>query len=239
VRGAGARPRARAGRRALAALLLGALVPLRAVALAGFAEHSRTLHFNRFAELRWQSPGDACEGEDPFCLELVRPGGYEHAGVDESLEAINVPEDPASPYVLAQRSSDGSWLVYDLGAQRFVAERAGRTEALAAWRRLGLAEPELIDARSPERHLRETGASALQRWRERTLLTLVFELPALLLAVLLFGGIALGLGRDYRRSGSRPRLALCVVFALPAVLAGARILYSLGGAALSRMLLGS
>lgn len=221
---------------ASAILLAAALIPLPALALAGFAEHSSTYQFNRFAELRWDSPGDGCEGDDKFCLELVRRSGTGFANIDGSLEAINVPVDPSSPYVVAQRSSDLSWLVYDLAAEAFLVERARRDEAFAAWRRLGLAEPRLVDAHGPERYLEETAASVEQRWRERTILKIYFELPPLLIAALLFGAIGLGLARSYRRTGSRLRLALCVVFTLPAALALMRILYSLGETVTSRML---
>ncbi|MDX1431125.1 MAG: hypothetical protein R3286_01630 [Gammaproteobacteria bacterium] len=212
------------------------LLPGAAVALAGIAEHSYTYHFNRLAQLVWLNPGDGCEGDDKYCLELRKEDGRGFAGVDESLESINLPAERATTIIIARKSGDASWLVYDLDAETYLAEGATRAQALAVWRELGLAEPRFIGAHDVDRYLDETAASKRRRWTEQTMLMIVFRLPPLLLLVLLFGGLGLEFRRRHRRSGSRAWRVLAAVATVPAALAGIGILYSVGEAAVTRIL---
>ena len=216
--------------------LAAALLPCTVSALAGIAEHSYTYHFNRLAQLVWLNPGDGCEGDDKFCLELRKDDGRTFAGIDESLESINVPSEHAPAIIIARKSGDASWLVYDLDAETYLVEDATRAQALALWRDLGLAEPRFIGAHDADRHLEETAESRRQRWTEQTMLMVMFRLPPLLLLAGLFGSLGLAFRRRHRRSGSRAWRVLAAVVMLPAALAGIGILYSVGEAVVTRIL---
>ena len=79
--------------------------------------------------------------------------------MESSLEEINVPVDESTPYVIARRSLDSKWLVYDLEKEQHLINEVAYSEALAVWQSLGLSEPDFVDTISPEKLLRETAAS--------------------------------------------------------------------------------
>lgn len=211
-----------------AVLLVFAALPFEAFALAGLAEHDYIYHFNRHAQLVWRNPGDSCEGVDKYCLELRREDRRELEGIGGSLEVVNLPTDPESPYVLAQRSVDGAWFVYDLGEQRFVVETVTLDEALSAWAALGLARPTLIDSRNPDRHLEETSDSRAARWGFRILLMAMGAVVPSLVLALLFGGIARLFANRHRRTGSPYQRMAARIFMVPAATAGAVLVLSVG-----------
>lgn len=211
-----------ARRLALPVLMLLGLVVLapRASALAGLAEHDRTYTYNRFANLVVVRPGDVCEGADKYCLLLVRPDGRRYRGAGGSLEAVSVPADVHSPYVLAQRSADGVWLVFDLGTDTVLVDSADMQGALDVWEELGQVAPELVDTGNAERYLDETRDSIMFRWGLQAVLMAMGALVPSLLLLVVFGGLARSLRRGYNDTGSRLRLMLARMLMVPATLAG-------------------
>lgn len=212
-----------------AGLLLTALVlPPRATALAGIAEHYFTYEFNEFAQLVWVNPGDLCEGSDKHCLDLIKEDRRGFAGIDGTLETINVPSDPWSPYIIALRSSDDTWFVYDLGAETFLMQGGSLEQALGAWSDRGLADPVFINSRNPDQYLEETAESFRTRWGWQIVFMAMGLVVPCFLALLIFGAIARAFRRGYRKSGSRYKLVLGRVFMVPAALAGVVLVLSLG-----------
>src|SRR5262245_28959493 len=84
------------------ALLVAA--PRAVLATAGFAESHSTLRYDDVADLDWTGPGDGCD-EGSYCFHVVRKGrtGW-FRNLYGSLERINLPSDPRSPLMLAERS---------------------------------------------------------------------------------------------------------------------------------------
>jgi hypothetical protein len=212
-----------------AGLLLAALLlPFRAVALAGLAEHYLTYQFNRYAQLVWVNPGDVCEGSDKYCLDLVKEDRRGFAGIDGSLEAINVPSDPTSPYIIARRSADDRWFVYDLGEEAFLMGTGTLEQALGVWADRGLADPVFIESHNPDQYLEETPESFRTRWGWQLVFMAMGLVVPCLLALVAFGLLARAFRRGYRKSGSRYKLVLARVFMVPTVLAGIVLLLSVG-----------
>jgi len=202
-------------------LLVGAAVlPHPVCALAGLAEHDRSYTFNRFAHLVAVSPGDICEGGDKYCILLVRVDGRRYEGTDGTLEAVNVPGDAGSPYVLARRSRDDAWLVFDLGTDTIIAESADMDDVLAVWEELGQSPPELMQTRTVAGHLKETRDSVVFRWGIQIVFLAMGALIPSLLLLVIFRGIARAFKRGHHDTGSRVRLVLAQAFMVPAVIAG-------------------
>ena len=197
----------------------------RAFALAGIGEHQRTYVYNRFADLVAVSPGDVCEGADKYCLLLVRPDGREYRHLGGSLEAVSAPSD--APYVLARRSLDNAWLVFDLGTDTVLVESADEEGALAVWEELGQSGPELLNVRDVADRLDETRDSLMLRWGFQIVLLAAGAVVPSLVLLLIFGGLARASRRGYHDTGSRIRLILARIFMLPATLAGIVLAVSL------------
>jgi hypothetical protein len=200
------------------------LSPSRAFSLAGIAERHSTFYLNKYANVRWEHPGDICDGNDYYCLSLekVEHGVFE--GLEYSLEEINIPATKSSPYIIARRSMDDTWLVYDLEKERYVIEATGFNEAHDVWKSLGFAMPSFIDSKSPEEYLAETIESILARWRFGFVLWSAFLfVPCLLLSALLMG-LTFSLYKKYRENGLRKHLILSRVLM---VSTGIAILFSL------------
>jgi hypothetical protein len=204
------------------------LLPPRAVALAGLAEHYYTYHFNPLAHLVWANPGDLCEGDDNYCLDLIKTDRRNFEGIIGSLEAINVPTDPSSPYVIARRSSDETWFVYHLGDETFLIRDAALEQALSRWEDLGLTEPVFIESRNVDQHLEETAESLKSRWSWQIVLMAMSLLVPCFLLALVFGALANVFKRRHLKGGSRLQLILARVFMVPTALAGIVLVLSLG-----------
>jgi len=138
-----------------------ACAPAAAGATAGFAETHSDLHYNRSATLHWIHPGDGCDsGRYCFTLEKKEVQSRLFRGLYLSLRKINVPEDDG-PLILAQASSDETWLVYDLDAEQYLVRSVPYETALRTWVASGRKPPRLADA--------EKGARGLsQTWRSRS-----------------------------------------------------------------------
>ncbi len=108
-------------------------IPSTAFPLAGIGEIGSIFHFNQYANLNWAHPGDICDGDDSYCLRLekVEHGIFE--GLEYSLEEINIPENKSIPVIMARRSIDGTWLIYDLENEAYLIEAAEVDDAFAEW----------------------------------------------------------------------------------------------------------
>ncbi len=202
------------------AVLAAAMLPFKALALAGLAEHYYTYNFNRLARLEQASPGDLCEGSDKYCLNLRSGDHRDFKGIRGSLEAINVPSDPSSPYIIARKSIDDTWFVYHLGEEKFLIQGAPLDEALPVWADLGLVVPVFIDSRNPDEHLEETADSFKARWTWQIVLMAMSLVVPCVLLMLVFGGLVQAFRRGHRKTGSRLQRVLARVFMVPAGIAG-------------------
>lgn len=136
-----------------------ALTPA-APATVGLAEWSRQLHYNQFALLVVHH-GDVCDGSDKECISLEpkQQSLYGFRQLPCSLEQINLPINSTQPLVIAQRSSDLHWLVYDLQADTLLFEDPSYQAALSFWSARGLATPTLVDPFQAHDHLWPTASS--------------------------------------------------------------------------------
>ena len=211
-----------------AVVLVAAMMPFKALALAGLAEHYYTYHFNRLAQLEWANPGDLCEGSDHHCLDLRREDHRHFKGISGTLEAINVPSDSSSPYIIARKSVDDTWFVYHLGEEKFLIQGAPLDEALPVWADLGLVVPVFIDSRNPDEHLEETADSFKARWTWQIVLMAMSLVVPCFLLMLVFGGLTQAFRRGHRKTGSRLQLVLARVFMVPTGFSGIVLAVSVG-----------
>ena len=139
-----------------------ACAPAAAGATAGFAETHSELHYNHLATLHWIHPGDGCDS-GRYCFTLEKKENRYHFFRDlyVSLRKINVPEDDG-PLILAQASSDGTWLVYDLDAEQYLVRSVPYETALRTWVASGRKPPRLADAQEGAVGLSQTGRSRLE-----------------------------------------------------------------------------
>jgi len=124
-------------------------IPSTAFPLAGIGEVDSTFHFNQYANLIWAHPGDICDGDDFYCLRLEKVGHGIFEGLEYSLEEINIPENKSIPIILARRSMDDKWLVYDLANEAYLIEAAAFNDAFAEWTSRGFNALSFIDANNP------------------------------------------------------------------------------------------
>ena len=99
------------------------LLPSLAFALAGIAERTSFFHYNDFTIIERGHPSDMCSGPNKWCLALVGEGYRDFKGIDSTFEQLNIPSDSATLYIVGQRSSDNSWLVYDLQKEQILVLR--------------------------------------------------------------------------------------------------------------------
>lgn len=207
------------------------LFPSVAMSLAGFAEHYSTFHYSDYAKVLWAHPGDVCtrdRGSDQFCFSLRREGNGSFKELENSLEEINVPVDTSSPYVIARRSIDSKWLVYDLEAEQYLANKINRDEALAVWKSLGLTEPRFVDPRAPTDHLEETVESIETRRDIQLTMWVYMSLwPSLVLGAL-FGIPTLLSYRRYKKTRAKKYLIFSGVLMAPTGLIIVLFVRSLG-----------
>ena len=198
------------------------LVPSTAMALAGLGEHDSTFHYNTYTKVIWQHPGEFCdkdsETSDRYCLEFKRENREGFKDLESSLEEINAPSDPFTPYIIAKRSGDGKWLVYDLEKEKHLITGVAYLEALFVWQSLGLSEPSFIDSINPEKFLTETATSLKRRLK---LKFTFWVFPAFVLSIL-FGILAADSNREHKKAGLKRYLILYRLFTS---LAGLSVLF--------------
>lgn len=191
------------------------LFPSTAFSLAGIAERTSTFHFNGYANVRWHHPCDICDGDDSYCLSLKKVARGIFEGLEYSLEEINIPETISSPHIIARRSMDDTWLVYDLENEEYLIEATGFNEAHDVWKSLGYGELSFIDSKNPEEYLAETSESIMARWRLGLILWSAFLFIPCLLLSLLFGSLCFSFHKKYREGGLRKHLILSRVLLVP------------------------
>jgi hypothetical protein len=191
-----------------------ACVPAAAGATAGFAETHSDLHYNHSANLHWIHPGDGCDsGRYCFMLERKEVRSRFFRDLYLSLRKINVPEDDG-PLILAQASSDETWLVYDLDAEQYLVRSVPYETALRTWVASGRKPPRLADA--------QEGAVGLSRtWRSRSQelsrLVLIFSPLIVLIALPVLSVLSWGLLNRFRATKQKGYLWLGLLCLLPSL----------------------
>ena len=182
------------------------------MALAGIGEHHSTFHYNTYTKVIWQHPGEFCERDDEtsdrYCLEFKRESHEDFKDLESSLEEINVPSDPYSPYIIAKRSGDSKWLVYDLEKEKHLVTGVAYHEAVSVWQSLGLSEPSFIDSINPEKFLTETVTSIKRRLK---LKFTFWVFPAFVLSIF-FGILAADSNREHKKAGLKRYLIIARIF---------------------------
>lgn len=194
------------------------LFPSVAMPLAGFAEHYSTFHYSDYAKVLWAHPGDVCtrdRGSDQFCFSFSKEGNGSFKELENSLEEINVPVDRSSPYVIARRSIDSKWLVYDLEKEQYLVNKVKRNEALTVWKSLGLTEPGFVDPRAPTDHLEETAESIETRRDIQLTMWVYMSLWPSLVFGALFGIPTLLSYRRYKKTRSKKYLIFSGILMAP------------------------
>ncbi len=196
----------------LASIVLLIFIPSNALALAGIGEHDTTFHYNKYTQVRLEHPGQFCirdgDRSDLHCLKFVRESYEDFKGLESSLEEINVPIDESSPFIIARRSSDSKWLIYDLEIEQHLIRGVSYNEALTLWLSMNLFEPNFVDTINPEKFLHETAASKKRRFELKLVLLSGFGwLPMLILAVIL-GVLTTKVNRQYKKEGSKEYLII-------------------------------
>jgi hypothetical protein len=204
-----------------------ACAPAAAEATAGFAETHSDLRYNHSANLHWIHPGDGCDsGRYCFTVEKKDVRSSFFRDLYLSLRKINVPEDDG-PLILAQTSSDTTWLVYDLDTEQYLVRSVPYETALRTWVASGRKPPRLADA--------EEGARGLsQTWRSRleglSYLLLLFSPLIVFLALPVLSALSWILLNGFRATKRKGYLwlgLLCLVPSLCLWLIVLRFAYSL------------
>lgn len=208
------------------------LIPSKAMALAGIGEHDSTFHYNYYTMVSWQHPGEFCirdvETSDRRCLMLIRESDEDFNRLESSLEELNVPLNESSPYIIARRSIDSRWLVYDLEKEQYLVNAAVYSEALAVWQSLGLPEPDFIDSIDPAKFLRETAASKKRRLTIQLLpFAILGFIPGMIFLVSL-GCLADARYRKYKKEGAKKSLVQARLLTILAGLTALWVMASIG-----------
>ncbi|HTD52704.1 MAG TPA: hypothetical protein VK780_06750 [Thermoanaerobaculia bacterium] len=191
-----------------------ACVPAAAGATAGFAETHSDLHYNHSANLHWIHPGDGCDSWR-YCFSLEKNDARSHFFRDLylSLRKINVPEDEG-PLILAQASSDETWLVYDLDAEQYLVRSVPYETALRAWVASGRKPPRFADAEKGARGLSRTWRS---RWEGLSVLFLLFSPLIVFLALPVLSALSWILLNGFRATKQKGYLWWGLLCLLPSL----------------------
>jgi hypothetical protein len=191
-----------------------ACAPAVAGATAGFAETHSDLQYNHSANLHWTHPGDGCDS-GRYCFTVEKKDVRSHFFRDLylSLRKINVPEDDG-PLILAQASSDETWLVYNLDAEQYLVRSVPYETALRTWVASGRKPPRLADA--------EKGARGLSRtWRSRreelSFLLLLFYPLIVLIALPVLSALSWILLNGFRATKQKGQLWLGLLCLVPSL----------------------
>ena len=142
------------------------LLPSLAFALAGIGERSSFFHYNDLTLIERGHPSDFCSGPTHWCNALYREGYRNFKGIDSTFEQLNIPSDSATPYLIGQRSSDNSWLVYNLQKEQILIADMDYQKVIDVWYSLGFKQPTYVNARNTRELLTETKDSKSFRWKE-------------------------------------------------------------------------
>jgi hypothetical protein len=189
-------------------ILLVTFIPSTAFALAGIAERTSIYHYNHYAELYWAHPGDTCDGNDTYCLSLKKKGNLNFTGLECNFEEINLPKDVLNPIILARRSIDNKWIVYDLRDESYLIDSASFNDAYAVWTSTDNNEVSFIDVKNPDQFLFETKKSIRLKWAMRAFFYFV---PCVILTIIFFS-LAFMSCRKFRKAKSIARLMLSITY---------------------------
>jgi len=194
------------------------LLPAWVGALAGMAESYRNYNYNDLAQVQWGNPGEFCptRADGRYCMHLTRPDAGTFKELDYiPIDEINLPTEPASPYVIARPSLEDLWFVYNLKTEQYVISKVSYPAALEVWIRLGLQEPgEFVQSSRPANKLQETRDSVVFRWSNSLQLWFLFGLPVFVL-LLLFAIVTRRAYKRYQAQGARRYLAFALFLFLP------------------------
>lgn len=191
------------------------LLPSLALALAGIGERSSFFQYNDFTFIERGHPSDICSGPTKWCLALNREGYRDFKGIDSTFEQLNVPTDHARPYLIGQRSSDNSWLVYDLQKEQILIADTDYQKVIDVWYSLGLAQPKYVNARNTRELLTETNDSKAFRWKRDLQMYLFFGLIPFAPVALIFWYLSRKTRQQYKKTKSQVSIALSYIFIIP------------------------
>ena len=178
------------------------LLPSLVFALAGIAERTSFFHYNDFTVIERGHPSDICSGSTKWCLALWREGYRSSKGINSTFEQLNIPSDSTIPYIVGQRSSDDSWLVYDLQKEHILIADIDYQKVIDVWYSLGLAQPTFVNARNTRELLTETEDSVVSRWSVDLQMWLFFGLLPLTPVALIFWYLSRKSRQQYKKANS-------------------------------------
>lgn len=191
------------------------LVPSLAFALAGIGERTSFFHYNDFTLIERGHPSDFCSGPTNWCLALYREGYRDFKGIDSTFVQLNIPSDSATPYLIGQRSSDNSWLVYDLQKEQILIADTDYKKVIDVWHSLGLAKPIYVNARNTRELLTETKDSKIFRWKKDLQIYLFFGLFPFTPVALIFWYLSRKTKEQYKRTKSNVSMIFSYIFIVP------------------------
>jgi hypothetical protein len=156
------------------------------------------IHLCRPFEINEPCPGP------PWTLVLQKADGSSFLGLTE-LDEINLPPAPPTSWILAKRTGDERWVIYDLDRGQYRAEEREFASVLSIWRSRALGDPRLIQASQVESNLPRTFLtfrSRVEHWIWVSLMSAVFFWRRILL--IMAAGMSIPgvlLIRDFRRHG--------------------------------------
>lgn len=191
------------------------LLPSLALALAGIGERSSFFHYNNFTSIERGHPSDFCSGSTKWCLALYKEGYRNLKGIDSTFEQLNIPSDSATPYLIGQRSSDNSWLVYDLEKEQVLIADTEYQKVIDVWNSLGLAQPTYVNARNTRQLLTKTKDSKVLRWKRDLQMYLFLGLFPFTLVALIFWYLNRKTKQQYKQTKSKVSLLFSYMFIAP------------------------
>lgn len=191
------------------------LLPSLAFALAGIGERSSFFHYNDFTLIERGHPSDFCSGPTHWCIALYREGYRNFKGIDSTFEQLNIPSDSATPYLIGQRSSDNSWLVYDLQKEQILIADMDYQKVIDVWYSLGFTQPTYVNARNTRELLTETKDSKSFRWKRDLQMYLIFGLFPFTPVALIFWYLSRKTKQQYQKTKSDVSLVFSYIFIVP------------------------
>ena len=191
------------------------LLPSLAFALAGIGERSSFFHYNDFTLIERRHPSDFCTGPTNWCLALYREGYRDFKGIDSTFEQLNIPSDSSTPYLIGQRSSDNSWLVYDLQKEQILIADMDYQKVIDVWYSLGFTQPTYVNARNTRELLTETKDSKSFRWKRDLQMYLIFGLFPFTPVALIFWYLSRKTKQQYQKTTSDVSLVFSYIFIVP------------------------
>jgi len=132
----------------------------KAFAMAGFSELDSTLHYNNFADISWGHPSDKCYGYSTYgqyCFYLIEKNTTT-SPFHGAIQKISIPKHLNDPFILME-STEGGWIIYDLGLQGVIFESDDFELAVKKWKDFGLPQVTFANATNLSDYFEETEES--------------------------------------------------------------------------------